>query len=364
MRKLLLLVCLFVSAPLLAQWEPADAPKTPPDDGGTPRVIFAHSYDRDATNKAGLDDRMSVHVQNFSTLMKQVNDNCSAVVLFLNGMPIKGLKPESCDKSTGTVRYRLLRTPQSDDVWHGLLGSPRNYVRPVSVSVGATDQFSLPSNVTSFELEIIPRIQFFIFVAVLLAGIAIFIYLCDKQGLIRTGPPSTPIHQRPFSLSLFQMAFWFFLVVASYMFIWLINDELDTITDSVLALLGIGAGTALGASLIDTNKKPTPGVSTDTEASATPATKNPEVSQGFMKDVLSDGTALSLHRFQLFVWTVMLGVIFIGSVYKGLEMPEFSATLLGLMGISAGTYLGFKVPEGKTETPGVPTTTAPPPPGN
>jgi hypothetical protein len=28
-------------------------------------------------------------------------------------------------------------------------------------------------------------------------------------------------------------------------------------------------------------------------------------------------------------------------------MPEFSTTLLGLMGISSGTYLGFKLPEKK-----------------
>ena len=42
-----------------------------------------------------------------------------------------------------------------------------------------------------------------------------------------------------------------------------------------------------------------------------------------------------------------LGVIFVASVYKDLAMPEFNATLLGLMGISSGTYLGFKVPEKK-----------------
>jgi hypothetical protein len=28
-----------------------------------------------------------------------------------------------------------------------------------------------------------------------------------------------------------------------------------------------------------------------------------------------------------------------------LAMPEFSATLLGLMGLSAGTYVGLKIPE-------------------
>ena len=51
----------------------------------------------------------------------------------------------------------------------------------------------------------------------------------------------------------------------------------------------------------------------------------------------------------MFVWTLVLGIIFIASVYNNLSMPEFSSTLLGLMGISSGTYLGFKVPE-KTAT--------------
>ena len=70
--------------------------------------------------------------------------------------------------------------------------------------------------------------------------------------------------------------------------------------------------------------------------------------------MLSDPSGVSLHRFQMFVWTLVLGVIFVASVYKNLAMPQFSATLLGLMGISSGTYLGFKVPEktGSDTTPG------------
>ena len=76
-------------------------------------------------------------------------------------------------------------------------------------------------------------------------------------------------------------------------------------------------------------------------------------------------TGISIHRFQMFAWTLILGVIFIGSVYKNLEMPQFSATLLGLMGISSGTYLGFKVPEkASTDAPAgtAPEAAAGPPP--
>jgi hypothetical protein len=36
------------------------------------------------------------------------------------------------------------------------------------------------------------------------------------------------------------------------------------------------------------------------------------------------------------------------SAYRFLAMPDFDPTLLGLMGISSGTYIGFKFPEKKS----------------
>ena len=71
------------------------------------------------------------------------------------------------------------------------------------------------------------------------------------------------------------------------------------------------------------------------------------ISAGFLRDILSDGHGYSFHRFQIFAWTIVLGVMFVSSVYNGLTMPEFSPTSLGLMGISSGTYIGFKFPEQK-----------------
>ena len=68
-------------------------------------------------------------------------------------------------------------------------------------------------------------------------------------------------------------------------------------------------------------------------------------SAGLLQDILSDATGYSLHRFQIVAWTAVLGVIFVASVYNTLKMPEFSTNLLALMGISAGTYIGFKFPE-------------------
>jgi hypothetical protein len=196
------------------------------------------------------------------------------------------------------------------------------------------------------------------------------------------------------------MAFWFFFVYASYVVIWLITDALDTITPSLLGLMGISAGTALSEAMIDSGKDVakagqlqdltaekqaleqsipelqsqiagvnaksamTPEDTTNRDSlsrqlqdyrtrfaqinqqiNALTPSASAAASAGFLRDILSDSSGYSFHRFQIFAWTIVLGVIFVSSVYNGLTMPEFSTTLLGLMGISSGTYIGFKFPE-------------------
>jgi len=346
--KLLALLAVLVALPVAAQWEPPNAPPNKKSDGGPALVYFAHSYFRDRPNVAGLDDRISLHVQNLDSLLSKVDNNCSALVLFLDGMPLKGIQPESCDKISGHVRYRLERVAKDDSVWHELLGSPRTFTKGVSVSLGSTTSFSALSTVTDFELEVIPAGPFHVYIVLLVFTLIAFIYLCSHTPVIRGGTPDQSLDIRPYSLSLFQMAFWFFLVIASYVFIWLICDELNTITDSVLGLIGIGAATAVGAKIVNDRS-----VGSDA----------PSVTHGFVSDVISDSHGVSIHRLQMFAWTIVLGIIFVASVYNDLAMPEFSSTLLGLMGISSGTYLGVKTQASKTEgtkTDGGGGTTEPP----
>jgi BMFP domain-containing protein YqiC len=80
--------------------------------------------------------------------------------------------------------------------------------------------------------------------------------------------------------------------------------------------------------------------------------RNSPVSEGFLRDILSDVNGVTFHRFQIAVWTIVLGVVFVSTVWRSLKMPEFSEIVLALMGISAGTYLGFKIPERQTSPGG------------
>lgn len=330
----------------------AQEAKSSYDPATEPHVLSAKGSWHNGS--AGIGDRLEVRIRNFDRLLEKVSGNCHAIVLYLNGLPLRQMPPESCNRYDGSVRFFLDRVPgENDTEWHRLLGSPNGFERKIRVSVGADDQFAFLTDVTAFPLKVIPGPRFYLFVAFLILFTIFFIHLSRTSSIIRAPvDPATP-GARPYSLSRFQMAFWFFIVISGYMFMWLITGELDTITDSVLALMGIGAGTALGAALIDSS----PAGTTTTTTTTAAATETiiapvphalPKPSEGFIRDVLSDaGDGISIHRFQMFAWTLILGVIFVGSVYKDLAMPEFNVTLLGLMGISSGTYLGFKLPERK-----------------
>jgi hypothetical protein len=252
-------------------------------------------------------------------------------------------------------------------------------------------------------LTVISPVYGLIALIVVLLTLGLFAWLARKTNLIREpGACPVPGKLRPYNLGRTQMAFWFFLIYVSYLVIWLVTDALDTITPSLLGLMGISAGTALGEALIDSGKDTTkenqlqdmmaekqsleqtiPSMQSQLDSMNARTTLTPEdmsnrdslnkqlldartrlglvtqqvqalspiaasgVSRGFISDILSDGNGYSFHRFQIFAWTIVLGIMFITSVYNRLTMPEFSATLLGLMGISSGTYIGFRFPEKK-----------------
>jgi hypothetical protein len=351
-----------------------------------------------------LDDIVELHVENLDKWAE--SHDVTKLVPYINGRVIRGNYPEELHLERGRLLFHLQITPESKDAWIDLLGEPTKAKRPVSLSTGletgsAFDTVYGKDN--TVPLTVISPIYGFVSLLVILVTFFLLLWLARKTNIIREpGPPPISGKRRPYNLGRAQMAFWFFLIYASYVTIWLITDTLDTITASLLALMGISAGTALGEALIDDGKdtartnqvrdltsekqaldqtvtqlqsqldginaiaSPTVTDQANRDAItrqlvegrtrlgnieqqlyALAADRAPMVSQGFLRDILSDGSGYSFHRFQIFAWTIVLGIIFVSSVYNGLTMPEFSPTLLGLMGLSAGTYIGFKFPEQK-----------------
>ena len=251
------------------------------------------------------------------------------LVPFLNGRALQGLYPDDVNLSGNLLRFHLLRTPESKPVWEDVLREPVLH-RPVSFSVGLED--GLPFNTVfnydhRLTLTVIPKAWGIVSLALVLGGLILLIYLARNTNMLRNpGPSSAADNSGPYDLGRVQMAFWFFLILSSYVCLWLVTGDLDTITGPLLSLMGISSATALGAHLMGPSASSTGG----------------SVSAGFLTDILSDSNGYCFHNFQIFAWTLMLGIIFVCSVYDNLAMPKFSSTLLALTGISAGTYLGFQ----------------------
>lgn len=351
-----------------------------------------------------LDDIVDVDVEGLAE-WAAINDT-SKLVPYINGRAITGNYPEAILPSKNHLQFHFEMTPENKKVWIDLLGEPNGLRKPVAFSVGPEGVGPFDSKFdknNKIPLTVISPVYGLVALFVVLGTLFILLWLARSTNLIRErGAVKVPGKLRPYNLGRSQMAFWFFLIYASYTAIWLITDALDTITPSLLGLMGISAGTALGEALIDSGKDE----SNDSQlqalgaekqaldqgipdlqaqlnavsAKATPTLEDttsrdslnkqlqdsrtrlaqitqqietltpPEsraVSAGFLRDILADSTGYSFHRFQIFAWTIILGIIFVSAVYNSLNMPEFSPTLLGLMGLSSGTYIGFKFPEKK-----------------
>lgn len=208
-------------------------------------------------------------------------------------------------------------------------------------------------------------------------GIGLVIFLVAYYLLAKNRTVLRDARDGYYSLGKSQMAFWGLLVALTFAGIWIVTGSMERIPPQVLILLGISGATGLGAIVIGESKKA--GIQSAitklqeeqqklekeelTVAAAFPLASKERLqaiksemqilsqqlvssgSEGFWSDICNDGNGLSFHRLQVVMWTVILGVVFVWSVAQVMSMPEFPETLLILLGISAGTYLGFKIPE-------------------
>ncbi len=171
-----------------------------------------------------------------------------------------------------------------------------------------------------------------------------------------------------YSWSRVQFAFWTIIIVGSAIYVWLLKcgcstNKISMDIDPVnLGLLGIAIGTTTVGKIIDTSQSNQP-------AAATTSAQQNQPSQGFLIDILSDETGVSIHRLQNVLWTAVIGYIYISHVYTTCAIPGstvISPTMIALMGLSSAGYLGVKTTENQiapgTGTPQQPISSLGPPP--
>jgi hypothetical protein len=272
----------------------------------------------------------------------QIGD-VSRLKLFVNGMD-SGLRAVGClDGDAPTASFWLHHesaaklSPEADQaVWSVILGQPlqtigmkRTLDYDIHFSQGSGQpELHLAKPGSQFSFYIFEWWSPLAFAAVLLVW-GLLIYLARYSALLRDPAGSgTPLENRTFSLAKTQMAWWFAIIFAAVVFLWLVTGEIPALSGQALALLGISSATTVASV----------GISPE----HTMASGHKDV---FFHDLMSDANGVTIQRFQMLVMTIALGIMFLFRVATRLTMPEFDPSLLALLGISAGTYLGLKIPE-------------------
>jgi len=271
------------------------------------------------------------------------------------------------------LAFPLVRNDKNRPLWSRLLGSPFSEERrevPVSVEVGgkALKYGQLDKDSESPQ----PRINVVAYNGVLMiAGIigvvvviAVSWWFAANTTLIKDSLiPQMRRSDRTFSLGRLQMLVWFCLIFSSFVFIFTVTFDLNSITPESFILMGISASTALAAVAIERSKTdPDPakdpiqnarnsmeacGIKTCEQADAlfeangkdprskastiipgarTPTEPDPTVGQlwaeyekliarfrssGLLKDLVTDVNGPTIHRWQILIWTLVLGAIYI-----------------------------------------------------
>lgn len=302
----------------------------------------------------------------------------------------------------------------TDDPFKRLMEKP-SFSMPSKVTLtlkSGSETLALPTAVTpqakdwrcQFNLIGISRWMFWS-ITIVFAVIALSLgFFAAKTDILRDPCRRRPEGVEPVSLARTQMAFWFVVIAAAFLFLWVTTGNISTINGTCLVLLAIGTTTALTSAQINSGKDRKKDLSdalqktphemlkmtpeeiqnavtariTELEHAA-PDTITPEEKaqnletlerhreeikcflerqprwlpktvyfwnyrlRSVFEDLLTeDAGTYDFQRFQILAWTLVLGTVFVVKVFYERVMPTFDTNVLLLMGISSGAYLGFK----------------------
>jgi hypothetical protein len=165
---------------------------------------------------------------------------------------------------------------------------------------------------------------------------------------------SSKMDPKPFSYSRVQLVWWTIIVLSSFISIIVVTNEIPTLLDSTLILLGISAATTASARMIDNS---------DQAKQKTERHQDTVMRENLFLDILSDENGVSIHRFQSVAFNLTIGIWFICTVIKKLNtggigpdgiIPDIANNNLILIGLSSATYAALKSTENKNSPPAAP----------
>lgn len=215
-----------------------------------------------------------VTVSNLSTLLQDGRAKSKKVVLFVEGNELPDVEPTGISLEKETLRFQLKHTATNKAIWTPLLQNPiQPEFRPLLISVGLrgeqpllVDEAARGALLQLIGWNTMTRVWLAVFGGLLV----IFLVMAFGSDILRS-PPNANGERGAYSLARVQAAFWLFLTAMSFAFIWVVTSDMMALNSSVLALLGISAGTYVASTML--SKPLTPEEATEQKKKAEEAEK-------------------------------------------------------------------------------------------
>lgn len=306
-----------------------------PWDGYSNRVLVRHRSEK----RLYLNSYLAVEVRNIKLFDAKVSRSKKPPILYFSDVAMRSLKPVCIDKDNGFVIYYL---DQADSSIRACDPYFTNMVSPWpinNITLGFSNTAPLPTDAYGYSLFQIDRNAFWIMLCMIGFVICLFILLIRQSSLLQVGPDGSQ-----YSLAYTQIAFWTLIVLISYIYLWLATQNYNSLTASALIIMGISAATTSGSRLISKRRYQSGLASRPKDGDNAMLSENVYIrdTRGFMNDLFCDDNGSSISRWQMVLWTGIMGLVFLWVVVREKKMPEFGDYQLMLLGISSGAYLLLK----------------------
>jgi hypothetical protein len=191
--------------------------------------------------------------------------------LFMNGVEVKGLDAAldgTYQGESGAAMHALVFTLQrnknNDAFWRDLLGSLAGTHVPVVIALGEQTAdgkttrptiAGVPVAAASFEFEVIGLWRLLSALVAILGVVSLVWGHARTRTTLRDSYlPQIMPSQQTYSLARWQMAFWFTLIFAAFVCLFIVLWDTNTISTQALMLMGISGTTALAAVAVDAYK--------------------------------------------------------------------------------------------------------------
>lgn len=324
-----------------------------------------------------LGSHLQVRARGFGAWRAATKKDMSKVTVLINDVRFPGLLSVlgSTDDDLDFLLARDMGKPESANAWDALLQKVDAQTNKAQgAKIALADDEGIISNALDSRVVIetgsrglFAAILLIVAVALLVAG-----QRANRLAAIRDdAPPQAPRlnSEMPFSLGRTQMLLWTITVVGIWLFVGLSLGDWSGPNATALILMGISGGTLLGAAVAVDSPPAVDAAAqqslTDLDAAETALKTQPndaaqlntrstaikQLRQAglWSKNLFADLTSpiasdkSALHRLQIVTFTIVIWIYYLLKAWQTRAMPDLTDAQLALLGISGGTYVGFKM---------------------